>query len=175
MKRIAENKILLLSSLFLISLACTSPIYIGAPVEQEVKEVIVVVTATPEVATVEPTQETQAPASIAVTPTVSVNLGGEWVIWQGSKTQRLDIDFLQQGYSLVGNAATGGGHSILFKGTISQDGKSVTGTWETTSGTSGTFNTFLDATLSNFSGNLGGGVPFCGTRSGASQPSPCLN
>ena len=174
MKRISYNKLLFLCSLTVISLACTLPIYFGAPVEQEVKEVIVVVTATPEAATAEPTQAPEATASNAATPTVSVNLGGEWVVWQGSNTQRLDIDFLQQGYSLVGNAATGGGHSILFKGTISQDGKSATGTWENTSGTSGTFNMYLDATLSNFSGNLGGGVPFCGTRSGGSQPSPCL-
>jgi hypothetical protein len=174
MKITADKKLLFLSSLLIVGLACTLPIYFGAPVEQEVKEVVIVVTATPEAEIIQPTMEPAAPTTNAVTPTVSVNLGGEWVVWQGSNTQRLDIDFLQQGYSLVGNAATGGGHSILFKGTISQDGKSVTGNWEKTDGSSGVFNIYLDTALANFSGNLGGGVPFCGTRSGASQPSPCL-
>jgi hypothetical protein len=105
---------------------------------------------------------------------VAVNLDGPWTIWQGTSEQQLDIDFLQQGYSLVGNTATGSGHSLLFKGTISQDSKTVSGTWESTSGISGNFIITLDGSISSFSGNLGGGVPFCGSRNGTAKPSPCV-
>jgi len=64
---------------------------------------------------------------------------------------------------------------LLFKGTISSDGKSITGTWESTNGTTGNFMMEFNDALNSFSGNLGGGVPFCGTRMGSSKPYPCLN
>lgn len=150
-------------TLMLVSfiLACT---IVPTP-EPEEKIVEVEITSSPE----EVTDEVVIP-----TPTVSVNLDGPWTIWQGSAEQKLTIDFLQQGYDLIGNAATGDGHSILFKGVISQDGTGVTGIWESTTGTSGNFTMSLNESLSSFLGNLGGGVPFCGTRMGTSKPSPCL-
>jgi hypothetical protein len=86
----------------------------------------------------------------------------------------LDIDFLQQGYTLVGNTATDDGQSLLFNGIISQDGMSVSGTWESTNGTSGNFIMALDGNLFAFTGNLGGGVPFCGNRKNSIKPTPCI-
>ncbi len=158
-------------SLFLILLSCTLPVYI-VTTPAEVEKVI---TATPEesaadTATAEPTLT----ATFDVTPTVSVNLDGNWTIWQGTSQQELEIDFMQDGYSIVGNAATNDGHSMLFKGTISHDGQNVSGTWESTKGTSGTFTMYLEGAVSSFSGNMGGGVPFCGNRLSATMPSPCL-
>ncbi len=159
--------------LVFFTLACTLPFNIAATPEPEEKIVYVEITSTPEEVS-DLTDENEADKDIAVTPTVSVNLDGAWTIWQGSTEQQLAIDFLHQGYDLVGNAAIGDGHSILFKGVVSQDGTSVTGIWETTTGTSGNFTMDLSESLSSFSGNLGGGVPFCGTRMGTSKPDPCL-
>jgi len=159
--------------LVFFTLACTLPFYIATAPEPEEKIVYVEITSTPEEVT-ESTETVEADQDIVVTQTVSINIDGAWTIWQGSVEQQLDIDFLQQGYDLVGNAAIGDGHSILFKGVINQDGTSVTGTWESTTGTSGNFTMDLSESLSSFSGNLGGGVPFCGTRMGTSKPQPCL-
>lgn len=159
--------------LVFFTLACTLPFYIATAPEPEENIVYVEITSTPEEVT-ESTDTDEADQDIAATQAVSINLDGPWTIWQGSAEQQLDIDFLQQGYDLVGNAAIGDGHSILFKGVINQDGTSVTGTWESTTGTSGNFTMDLSESLSSFSGNLGGGVPFCGTRMGTSKPQPCL-
>ena len=162
---------LIASLLVFFTLACTLPFLITPePVE---KIVYVEVTSTPD-EDVDSTDDAENKEEIEPTPTVSVNLDGPWTIWQGSDEQELSIDFLQQGYKLVGNAATSDGHSIMFRGEVSQDGKSVTGSWENTNGTSGNFIINLNDTLSTFSGNLGGGVPFCGTRMGNSKPYPCI-
>jgi len=159
--------------LVFFTLACTLPFYIATAPEPEENIVYVEITSTPEEVT-ESTDTDEADQDISATQSVSINLDGPWTIWQGSAEQQLDIDFLQQGYDLVGNAAIGDGHSIVFKGVINQDGTSVTGTWESTTGTSGNFTMDLSESLSSFSGNLGGGVPFCGTRMGTSKPNPCL-
>jgi hypothetical protein len=164
--------------LLAVSVACSLPFTLR-PDEPEEKIVYVVVTSepVPPAATLPPAA-TPLPAAEptlpAVTPTVSVNLDGLWTIWQGTGEQQLSINFLQKGYSLIGNTATGDGESLLYKGTISQDGKSVTGTWDSTTGTSGSFLMYLDGSLTMFSGNMGGGVPFCGNRSGTTKPSPCI-
>ena len=170
MKSSSLRLIVTITALMMLALSCTLPFYIG-PAEPEEKIIYVEVTSTPVEEVAEPTD---APSSPAQTPTVSVNLDGEWTIWQGTGEQQLVIDFLQQGYSLIGNTATGDGHSLLFNGTISQDGTSATGKWESTSGTSGNFVMYLASGFTSFSGNMGGGVPLCGTRSGVTKPSPCL-
>jgi ABC-type glycerol-3-phosphate transport system permease component len=172
MKRTTTVILLAIASLMLILLSCTLPIYVvtTAPTEEE-KDITETPTLTPTVT------ETPTPTSTptyAVTPTVIVNLDGPWTIWQGTSQQRLDINFLQKGFSLVGNAATGDGQSLFFNGDISYDGTNVTGIWESTSGVSGNFVMYLDGSYATFSGNLGGGVPFCGNRLNASKPAPCL-
>ena len=166
MIRPTQSRLLLLAVILLISVACTLPFTI-TPVESEEKIIYVEITSTPEQPAVEPTEP-------AATPSVAVNMDGIWTIWQGPGEQQLTINFLQQGYNLIGNTASGSGHSLLFKGTISQDSRGATGTWESTSGTSGTFIIYLSDSLQSFSGNLGGGVPFCGTRSGNLKPPTCL-
>ncbi len=159
--------------LVFFTLACTLPLYVATAPESEVEIVYVEITSTPE-EDADSDDESEPDEDNSATPPVPVNLDGPWTIWQGSAEQKLTIDFLQLGGDLTGNAATGGGHSILFKGVLSQDGTSVTGTWENTTGTSGNFTMYLSESLSSFSGNLGGGVPFCGTRMGTSKPNPCL-
>ena len=160
-------------TLVFFTLACTLPFYAPTAPESEVKIVYVEITSTPE-EDADSDDEFEPDEDSTAIPPVPVNLDGPWTIWQGSAEQQLRIDFLQQGGDLTGNTVTGGGHSILFKGVLSQDGKSVTGTWENTTGTSGNFTMYLGESLSSFSGNLGGGVPFCGTRMGTSKPYPCL-
>jgi len=171
MKNKKRNSAIILALLIFAAVACTLPIYFAQPPEAVEKIVYVEVTSTPEDDNDTDTGGDDAES----TEPVSVNLDGAWTIWQGADEQELAIDFLQQGYNLIGNAATNDGHSILFKGTVSQDGKSVTGIWENTTGTSGNFSMELNDALSSFSGNLGGGVAFCGTRMGSSKPYPCLN
>jgi len=156
----------------IISLSCTLPFYIGEQEPQETVIYVEVTSAPEDVAAEDEGEETEEAAG--ATPTVSVSLDGPWIIWYGTGEKQLDIDFLQQGYSTTANAATGGDDSILFRGTISQEGTSVTGTWESTDGNSGNFIMSLDSALSSFSGNFGGGVPFCGVRGSGTKPSTCL-
>lgn len=157
------------SVILMVAISCTLPFYIGTP-EPEKEIVYVEVTSTP-VETEAPAAE--APQEAGPTPTVSVNLDGEWTIWYGASEEQLKISFLQKGYALVGNSATGDGDSLLFNGTINQANDAVAGNWESTDGTSGSFMIKISSGLTSFSGNMGGGVAFCGSRSGA-KPSPCL-
>jgi hypothetical protein len=153
----------------LIGISCTLPFFFSTPVETEKEIVYVEVTAAPATANDEPAEE----QTTGPTPAVSVNLDGEWTIWYGTTENQLKISFLQKGYSLVGNAAIGKGNSLLFNGTINQASDGVTGSWESTDGTSGNFVMQLGSGLTTFTGNMGGGVPFCGSR-GGTKPSPCL-
>ncbi len=178
MKSLSYRLAIAFIAIMAVTTACSLP-FVISPVEPEEKIVYVEITSTPlpAAATTAPvvaTQPAAEPTQPAATPAVAVNLDGSWTIWQGSSEQQLDIDFLQQGYNLIGNTATGKGQSLLYKGTISQDSKSVSGTWESTTGTSGSFVMILDSSAAAFSGNMGGGVPFCGTRSGTIKPSPCI-
>lgn len=169
MKSTSLRYLFVIFAISIFSLSCTLPFYLGTA-EPEEKIVYVEVTSTPEEATLAPTEEPEP----AVTPTVSVNLDGAWTIWYGVDQERLALNFLQQGYQLTANVATGGDDSILFSGTINQEGSQVNGTWESTDGTSGNFTMVLSSDLYAFSGNMGGGVAFCGARGSASKPSPCL-
>ena len=174
-----RKNVIILIALFtamLVVLSCTLPIYIvaqtdtGKSSEAAVTQQIIVVTATPE-ATVAPTST----PTLSVTPSVLVYLDGPWTIWEGTKQERLDIDFLQDGFSLVGNASTDDGHSNLIRRAPSaMTATSVSGTWRSTKGSSGSFIFYLDSSYSVFGGNMGGGVPFCGNRMNSKKPSPCL-
>ncbi len=171
-----KRKYTAIAVIFLLgaTLACTIPVNFVAEPEIVEKIVYVEITSTPEdVAELDEVEE-QEPAE-AETESVPVNMDGAWTIWQGSSEQKLSIDFLQKNADLIGNAATNDGHSLMFDGVISADGTTVSGTWESTDGTSGNFQIELNDALNSFSGNLGGGVPFCGTRMGSSKPYPCLN
>ncbi len=149
--------------------ATTAPaaVFTQVAATKEVVEVVPAATTVP-VATTEPVATTD-PARIAV----PIDWGGEWVIWRGSTAQKLNFDLLQQGALLTGSAVIGGGNSLLLKGTLSTDGKTLTGIWEATDGTSGPFTAYLSSALNSFSGNLGGTQPFCGARAGIAKPNPC--
>lgn len=145
----------------------TEPTTAPAAVFTQVAATQVVVEVVPT-ATAEPVATTD-PARVAV----PIDWGGDWIIWRGSAEQKLSFDLLQQGALVTGSASIGGGNSVLFKGTLSSDGKTFTGTWEATDGTSGPFVAFLGDALNQFSGNLGGTQPFCGARVGIAKPNPC--
>ncbi len=172
-----KKNVIILFAVFttlLVVLSCTLPIYIVAndsTTSKSDEEEEVVATAIP---TITPTATLTSTPTYNVTPTVMAYLDGPWTIWEGKNQDRLDIDFLQDGYSLTGNAATDDGYSILYEGTISYDGTTVDGTWKSSKGTSGNFVFYLDPTYSVFGGNMGGGIPFCGNRENSHKPSPCL-
>jgi hypothetical protein len=157
-----------------ITLACTIPVNFAPAPAVEEKIVYIEITSTPQEVVAESDTEADDMEPAAEGDVVPVNLDGPWTIWQGTAEQKLSIDFLQKGSDLIGNAATGDGNSMMFMGKISANGKSVSGTWESTSGTSGNFTMELNDALNSFAGNLGGGVPFCGTRMGSSKPYPCM-
>jgi hypothetical protein len=171
-----KSKVIITVFLVFFTIACTlSSFLVPAPIVEE-KIIYVEITSTPKM---EDTSDDEADEDeddmvVEAGDPVSINIDGPWTIWQGNSEQQLSIDFLQQDYEITGNAATNNGHSLLFEGTIAQDGKTVSGTWESTSGTEGVFMMKFDEILSSFSGNLGGGVPFCGNRSDSTKPDPCL-
>ena len=176
--------LIILAGMLLVSAACSFPliqISSGAVTEPTSVPAVVFTQAavtqaavTQAVAEVEPTS-TSAPVATTDPARVAVPIdwGGEWVIWRGSAAEKLNFDFLQQGALITGSAATTGGNSLLLKGTLSIDGKTLTGTWESTDGTSGSFMAYLGSALNQFSGNLGGTQPFCGARVGSAKPNPC--
>ena len=174
MKRTTSITLFAILSIMLILLSCTMPIYIvtSETDEDDDKEAEIVVNTAAPVAT-NTAVDTSVP-TYAATPTVSVSLDGPWTIWQGSDEQMLDINFLQDDFDVTANVATGDDSSILYEGVISHDGTTVSGTWESTNGTTGSFVMYLDSTYGRFSGNMGGGVPFCGNRLDTVKPSPCL-
>jgi hypothetical protein len=171
-----KSKVIITLFLVFFTLACTLPSFLTPSPIVEERIIYVEITSTPksEDSSDADTDEDEHEAVIEEVDPVSINIDGPWTIWQGNSEQQLSIDFLQQEYEIIGNAATDNGHSLLFEGTIAQDGKSVSGTWESTSGTDGVFMMKFDEQLSSFSGNLGGGVPFCGDRAESTKPDPCL-
>ena len=174
MKSTSLKFLFVIFAISIFALSCTLPFYFGTP-EPEEKIVYIEVTVTPEVAADTTDAAESAPTTApAATPTVSVSLDGDWTIWYGVEEEELSLSFLQQGYSLTANVATGGDDSLLFTGVINQDGKGVEGTWESTDGTEGYFTMVLDSAISTFTGNMGGGVAFCGARGAADKPGVCL-
>jgi hypothetical protein len=167
-----KSKVIITFFLVFFTLACTLPSFLAADPIVEEKIIYVEITSTPQI---EASSDEDGDEDVVeeVDP-ISINIDGPWTIWQGNSEQQLSIDFLQQDYEIIGNAATNNGHSLLLKGTIAQDGKSVSGTWESTSGTDGVFMMKFNESLSSFSGNFGGGMPFCGNRTDSVKPDPCL-
>jgi hypothetical protein len=114
------------------------------------------------------------------TPTPSFNWTGTWTVWFGSPpTSHSTMVLTQTGNTVSGSFDFLGPSTITHSGTLSANYQGVSGTWASTIGTSGGFqwqikagnpNQFVGSTWSQ------GGQPvdFCGARSGASQPSPCL-
>jgi hypothetical protein len=173
MKRTKFIILFAILTILLILLSCTMPIYIvTSPTNTDDDSTDKDADTSTPTLTYTPT-ETSTP-TYQVTPTVSVSLDGPWTIWQGTSQQMLDINFLQDGFDITANVATEDDQSLLYEGVISHDGKTVTGTWESTNGTTGSFVMYLDSNFGTFSGNMGGGVPFCGNRTSTAKPATCL-
>jgi hypothetical protein len=84
-----------------------------------------------------------------------------------------DVTLNQVGDTVDGSYAGGAG---LINGTVA--GNKLTGTWTRNPGspssTSGAFQFFMTADGQQFQGNFNTSFYWCGNRSGASLPSPCL-
>ena len=167
------------AAILAIILACTLPITITVPTTQEqphveIPPIVAAPTAVPTAVPptlVPPTVVPPAATAVMVAP---VNWSGAWVMWMGSALQQYNIDFVIRNNQLSGNAAIGGGNSIGFYGLVSADNRIVTGNWESTDGTSGTFTFRILDTYTQFNGNKGGVEQVCGARSGIARPASCL-
>lgn len=113
------------------------------------------------------------------TATASFDYNGTWNTYIGPAPLKLRVVTL----SRSGNTVTGGytypGGSVYITGTLSGGGQTLTGTWDddsTGAGVDGNFVWQIKAgNLNQFVGNYGGGAgEWCGARSGASTPDPCL-
>lgn len=112
------------------------------------------------------------------TPTPMIEWAGSWTTY----TVALDsswhfsypLTLYVSGSSLTGVVDIGGGQTVDLNGTISADFLTVSGTWVGPS-SDGTFE-FFALGPNQFQGNGSDGVEsmgWCGSRSGAGEPSPC--
>jgi hypothetical protein len=114
------------------------------------------------------------------TPTPIIQWQGSWTTynvaqdssWHYSYPMTLTVS----GSMLTGVVDLGGGDTANLSGTISEDYATVSGSW-TSSGLSGTFE-FFALGPNQFKGNGDNGSQifgWCGSRSGAGEPSPCYS
>jgi hypothetical protein len=170
-------------AILLVIMACTLPIQIVIPT-QEQKAVPLVPTAVPPTAMPPTAMPPTAipPTAIpptAMPPTATVNVApvdwsGVWTMWMGGSMQQFNMDFVLSQSQLSGNAAIGGGNSIGFYGLISADKRVVTGNWESTDGRSGTFTWRILDSYVQFNGNKSGSEQICGSRTATTKPATCL-
>ncbi len=110
------------------------------------------------------------------TPTPAYSWNGNWEIWVGA-FHFPAVNFTQNGNSFsYSNSAFG--VTVTNTGTTNENFQIVTGTWENTQGTTGTFGYMIKAGNTNQfvgSSTVNGGITneVCGARNGASKPSPC--
>jgi len=119
-----------------------------------------------------PAFNTPATPTPTYTPTPSFDWNGSWTFWTSATT--FATTFSVSGNSISGTIPS---ENVTFNGTISSNGQNVSGTWSDP-GDAGTFQWQVKSgNLNQFvgSGTSGGGGTFewCGTKNGASQPSPC--
>ena len=114
-----------------------------------------------------------------ISPTVEqpiniIDWSGVWILWIGDDVNKATFDLLQQDNKLTGSAVINNGNSIAFNGIIADNKRSVTGTLESTDGTSNAFTIYLLDALTQFHGNLDGKEPFCGARESSAKPTACF-
>jgi hypothetical protein len=170
-------------AILVVILACTLPIQIVIPTEEQ-KVVPIIQTAVPPTAmpptALPPTAmppTAMPPTAMPPTPTINVapvDWSGVWTMWMGGTMQQFNMDFVLNQSQLSGNAAIGGGNSIGFYGLISADKRVVTGNWESTDGRSGTFTWRILDNYVQFNGNKSGSEQICGSRTATSRPATCL-
>ena len=158
------------------NLACSFPLYI-TPAIQPTSALPEIVDQQPlqteTLPTLEPTQ-TVEPTATSMATALAARWDGPWTIWFGDAQTKVEIDFVQDGIKIVGNAVHKKGHSIAFTGQIAADGVTVNGNWEATDGTSGTFTMYDLDSFAQFNGNLDGRSPFCGARVATNKPASCF-
>jgi len=169
-----------------IILACTLPISIVIPSEEQKAEPLlptaapIVVTVVVQPTAVPPTAvPPTAVPSMAIPPTATINVApvdwsGVWIVWMGGSLQQINLDLVLNQSQLTGNAAIGGGNSIAFYGLISPDKRTVTGNWESTDGRTGTFAWRILDNYVQFNGNKSGSEQICGSRTVTLRPATCL-
>jgi hypothetical protein len=109
----------------------------------------------------------------AATATPLFNWNGAWstsangTLYTGSLTQ--------SGNAVSGMLEPSSGNTMTINGTVSGDGSVVTGAYSLEYGGSGVFEWKMLSNLNQFTGNgASGSYAWCGWRSGASIPMPCL-
>jgi hypothetical protein len=177
------------AAILTIIVACSLPITFTIPTEEPkiiTVQVTSVVPATsaPQPTSVPPTAQiivvtATPPAPTVVVPTAPVvaapvDWSGAWVIWMGGGLQQINVDFVLRNNQITGNAAIGSGNSIAFYGLISADNRSVSGNWENTNGSTGTFTWHILDSYNQFNGNMGSTQQICGARSSISRPAVCF-
>lgn len=122
-----------------------------------------------------PSFDTPPTPTPTYTPTPSFDWNGSWQFWVGG-LNFVDVSVTQSGNTISGSFLLGGGDTISFSGTLSESFQVATGTWENSSGPTGTFQWQMKSgNLNQFVGNGDGGSDeWCGAKNGASKPSPCL-
>ena len=91
-----------------------------------------------------------------------------------------EVTLTQTGNSITGTFTTEGGNSFSLVGTVSMDGKTVTGTFDEKGVLNGTFSWYLLGNSDQFNGHgyitypSIGPLQWCGYRAGQPPPDPCL-
>jgi hypothetical protein len=138
-------------------------------------------------ATSAPTPTTEVPPTPAPTQPPSeapFDWGGDWTIYHPVSGDKIDqAPFVVLGNTITGEYTSGDpGYEefVTLTGTLTVDGRGVTGTWQNlTYGNSGPFRwQFVPENGHQFVGSYefvdSEPQPFCGSRSGAPQPDPCI-
>lgn len=121
-----------------------------------------------------PTSTTYIPLPPSHTPTSTYNWNGTWSVWFIA-VGPFPMTVSQTGNSIAASF-TGGGSDWILEGTVSTDGRTVTGTirnpgqpvWSN-------FTWKMKKNMNQFIGNVDiqPNHPMCGARNGASGPQPC--
>jgi len=122
-----------------------------------------------------PTPTPTFTATPTITTTPDYNWTGSWTTSFGvpSEMHETVMFTLTQTGSAVSGSFNFGPDIVSLSGTLSADKRTLTGTW-TSLPSSGPF-TFYLVSMNQFSGNRDGGTyEWCGYRSGAGLPSPCM-
>lgn len=122
-----------------------------------------------------PTAEPTAMPAPTPTPTPQLTQDwvGTWFLWVGDTYQTIEVDFSAERNQITGTIEEEG-ESRKINAVMSLDGITVTGDWESSSGNSGPIAMLISEDRQEFTGNLGGGVMFCGSREGTFKPNPCF-
>ena len=115
-------------------------------------------------------------ATAPSTPTPNVVWRGEWSIWVGpAPLTQYFMTIEHAGTDISGSFDSGSGNTVSFNGSLDENYLIVRGIWSSSLGGSGTFIWEHKNNPNQFIGNIDGGPDeWCGARAGASLPSPCL-